>query len=72
MKQTKTFWSVVYNGIGFDRPATAWFDNKEDAVKFASEDYRDNPVKHTVSKPDTIAEYEERVHMTQLGFKGGF
>ena len=34
MKQTRTFWSVVYNGIGFDSPATAWFDNKEEAVKY--------------------------------------
>lgn len=64
----KTFWSVNYNGFGFDRIKTAWFDNKDEAVEFASKDYRDNPVRHTVSNPKTIKDYTERVVMTRCEF----
>lgn len=69
MKNTKTFWSVNYNGFGFDRVRTAWFANKEDAVKFANHDYRDKPVRHTVINPETIKDYNERVEMTRYEFE---
>lgn len=60
----KTFWSVDYAVIG-NGQSTAWFGNKEDAVKFASKDYRDNPVRHTVSNPETIKKYNELVMITK-------
>lgn len=64
MKNTKTFWSVTYNGFGFTKPKIAWFDNKSGAVKFASGNYRDNPIRHTVSKLETIDKYNRLVEMT--------
>lgn len=53
----KTFWSVDYNtwGNGVD---TMWFEKYEDAKEFSKADFRDNPVKHTFSKPEKIKEIE--------------
>ena len=60
----KTYYSVVYRSWGADRANEAWFDNKEEADKFASKDYHDTPVAHHVSAPATIEKYNELVAMT--------
>jgi hypothetical protein len=61
----KTYYSVDYSVWGSNIKHTAWFDNKEEAYKFAAGDYRDNPVTHRVSRPEKIAQYDELVTMTQ-------
>lgn len=61
----KTFWSVTYAMWGADGTMEAWFDNKVEAVEFADADYRDEPVRHTVSKPETIRHYDELVARTR-------
>ena len=66
MKNTKTFWTVDYTGIGYNGTYTAYFDNKAEAEKFAERDYADNIVRHTVSNTKTIAEYNEKVAMTRV------
>lgn len=64
----KTFWSVEYAVMGGGK-SIKWFENKDDAVKFASADYRDNPVRHTVSKPETIEQYNKLVELTNYEFE---
>ena len=59
----KTFWSVKYTGIGYNGTSTKWFDNLEDAIEFANEDYRDNPVNHTYSNSAKIKEIERIIEM---------
>jgi hypothetical protein len=61
----KTYYTVTYGVWGADGPATATFGNKADADKFYdSGDHRDPPVAHRVSRPETIARYDEDVAMT--------
>lgn len=61
----KTYYTVKYGVWGADGPATATFDSKEAADKFYnSGDHRDSPVSHRVSRPETIAKYDEAVTMT--------
>ncbi|SPF51148.1 hypothetical protein SBF1_50032 [Candidatus Desulfosporosinus infrequens] len=62
MKQT--YYSVGYYSGRSNSTSTAFFDTKEAAEKFADHDYRDNVVAHHVSKPETIAKYDELVAMT--------
>lgn len=66
MKNTRTFWSVKFAVYGANGARTAWFENKEEAVKFASKDYCDNPIQHTVSKSKTIKEYNMLVELTRF------
>lgn len=54
----KTFYSVEFAVWGADSTSTMWFDNLEEAKKFANHNYRDNPVRHTYSNPEKIAEIE--------------
>ena len=61
----KTFWSVTYSVWGANEPLEAWFDDKSEAVEFADADYRDKPVRHAVSKPETIRHYDELVARTR-------
>ena len=68
MKNTRTFWSVDYTGVGYNGTHTAWFDSKEEAVKFSEKDYRDAPVRHTVSSQATIDKYTELCEMTRAGY----
>ena len=67
MKERKTFYSVKHGVWGANGPAVKWFDNKKAAYNFYKEmgDYCDKPVAHTVSKPETIADYAERVQDTE-------
>ena len=65
---SKTFYSVTYAKWGADNKQTAWFDDKQKADEFASHDYRDNPVRHCVSKSETIKKYDELVSMTACEF----
>ena len=60
----KTFYSVKYAIWGADHTSTAWFDNKTDADRFANHDYRDNPIAHTYSRPESITAAEKRVQDT--------
>lgn len=62
----KTFYSVKFAVIGGDRPSTMWFDNLEEAKKFAAHDYRDNPVTHTYSNPKKIADIEEIISEQEI------
>ena len=55
------FYSVKYRNWGADAPGVAWFDDKEEAEKFANQDYRDDVVTHRASNPETIKEYENLV-----------
>ena len=64
----KTFYSVKYAVMGKGQ-SVAWFDDKNKAYEFANHDYRDNPVRHTVSNPDKIKACEERVMMTNYEFR---
>lgn len=67
--EKKTFWSVkYYNGGRGNGCSEAWFDDKEKAYEFANHDYRNNPVRHTVSNLDKIKEYEELVMITNYEF----
>lgn len=68
MKNTKTFWSVDYSVWGNNGVSTAWFDSKTEAEEFAKKDYRDLPIRHTVSRADTISKYDELVSMTKYEF----
>ena len=61
----KTFWSVKYAVWGADGTMEAWFDDKAEAVEFANADYRDKPVRHTVSKQGTIRHYDALVADTR-------
>lgn len=61
----KTFYTVHYTGIGYNDISTAWFDNKEEADKFAARDYADKPVRHTFSRPEVIREAERLVEITR-------
>ena len=36
-----------------------WFDNEEEAIAFASGDYRDTPIRHTYKDAKRIARAEE-------------
>lgn len=59
----KTFYSVTYSTWGKDRPTEKWFDNLEEAKKFAARDYCDNPIAHTFRNAEKIAEIEEIIAM---------
>jgi hypothetical protein len=61
---SKTYYGVVYAVWGADNKKTAWFDDKTEAYNFASHDYRDDPITHNVSNPETIKKYDELVKMT--------
>ena len=61
----KIFYTVVYNGIGFDRPRIMWFDNLEEAKKFAKYDYRVKPVKHVYKSAKTIEMAEEIIKLQE-------
>lgn len=61
----KTFYTVNYTGVGYNGISTAWFDNKEEADKFAARDYADKPVRHTFSKPEVIKDAEMLVEITR-------
>lgn len=58
----KTFYSVEFAVWGADRTSTMWFDNLAAAKEFAAHDYRDNPVAHTYSRPEKIAEIESIIN----------
>ena len=62
----KVFYSVKYSGLGFDRPANMWFNNLEEAKKFANHDYRDNPVKHVYTSAKTIEMVEELIELQKI------
>lgn len=64
-KNTVTFYTVYYTGIG-NNGSTRIFTDLAKAKAFASHDYRDNPVKHTCSKPDTIARYRNWIRDQEL------
>lgn len=64
----KTFWSVEYRNWGADSASVRWFDDRDEAYKFANNDYRDKPVAHTYSNPDKIAEAEERVNLDRHAY----
>lgn len=66
--EKRTYYSVVYRSWGADRENTAWFDDKETAEGFASQDYRDDVKTHRVSKAETIAKYDELVARTAQEF----
>ena len=68
MKTTKTFYTVTYAVWGACRPRTAYFDNRADADKFASRDYTDKPVRHTLSDQRKITEFENYVAETKCIF----
>ena len=65
----KTYYSVQYGIWGANKPGTAWFDNKEEADRFAAHDYRDDPVRHTYSREDSIRDAEELVMMTRYALE---
>jgi len=65
----KTYYSVQYGIWGANKPGIAWFDSKEEADRFASHDYRDDPVRHTYSREDSIRDAEELVMMTRYALK---
>ena len=62
---TKTFYSVKFTAWGADRTSVAWFNDREEAYKFADHDYRDNPVAHCVRNAETIRDLEKRVFMSR-------
>lgn len=55
-----TFYTVYFTGIG-SNGSTRIFIDLEKAKAFASHDYRDDPVKHTCSNPETIAYWREQL-----------
>ena len=57
----KTFWSVDYAVWGSDFLHVKWFDNKDAAFEFASQDYHDRPVAHHFRSAKSIKEAEEAV-----------
>ncbi len=60
--ESKTFYSVRFNGAGMREPEEAWFATKEEAMKFYWEaEAADRPVRHTFRKADSIAEAEEKI-----------
>ena len=61
----KTYYSVVYSKMGADKPTMAWFNDTKEAREFAAGNYKNDPVKHHVSSPKTIKDYDERVALTQ-------
>ena len=68
MKTTKTFYTVTYKVWGTNGKSTATFDNKLDAKNFASRDYTDKPVRHTLSDQRKIASFENSVAETKCIF----
>lgn len=62
----KTFYSVIYAvwGSGFCFCRQAWFDDYAKAKAFSEEDYRDDVVRHTYTKDESIKSAEERVAAT--------
>lgn len=57
----KTFYTVDYNGIGFNGTQTKWFDNMADAKEFSKGDYKDNPATHNIKNPAKIKEIENLI-----------
>ncbi|MDO5572962.1 MAG: hypothetical protein Q4G60_03170 [bacterium] len=64
MTTSRTFYTVNFRTWGVDRDLTACFEDKNEAEKFADQDYHDKVVSHRVSKEDTIKKYEEMVQKT--------
>ena len=63
MKIKKVFYTVIYTRSKFDRPRIMWFDNLEEAEKFAKYDYRVKPVKHVYTSEKTIEMAEELIEL---------
>ena len=61
----KVFYSVKYNEFGFDRTLEMWFDNLEEAKRFANHDYRDNPIKHVYTSAKTIEMVEHLIKLQE-------
>ena len=63
MKNAKTFWSVTYAIYGAYHTRTMWFRTKEEAEAFAKGDHTDLPIRHTFSRPESIAEIEHIIDL---------
>lgn len=61
----RTFYTVAYNGLGFDSPRIRWFDNRDEANEFSKKDYADKPIRHTYTNEQRIEEAEEAVILSR-------
>ena len=60
----KVFYSVDYAELeSRKKNCTMWFDNLEEAKKFAKADYRGKPVKHVYSSEATIKMAEDLIEL---------
>ena len=60
MKEVKTLWEVEYSDWGMCGTRKRYFESEEEAVEWAKEDYRDNPVEVTFTEEEADAILEEQ------------
>lgn len=58
---TKTFYTVSYTKLGSSFQSERIFTDKESAEAFVASHYTDGVKAHRVSKPETIAKYENEL-----------